>query len=74
VPPKLQINHNSSVLLILQTISFVFTIMQKPRNGKWFVLSIMHKIDRGGGTPFRSQFTLPPRLISVLPTRDGAKI
>jgi 4-hydroxy-3-polyprenylbenzoate decarboxylase len=36
-------------LLILQIISFVFTIMQKPRNGKWFVLSIMHKIDRGGG-------------------------
>jgi hypothetical protein len=36
-------------LLILKNIPLVFIVMQNRKTGKWFVLSIMHEIDRGRG-------------------------
>jgi hypothetical protein len=43
-------------LKILQTISFVFKILQKSMGRKWFVWKIMQKIDTGGGTLCQHQF------------------
>jgi hypothetical protein len=40
----------------LQIISFVFWILQNHESGKWFVLLIMHEIDRGGGHHSDSNF------------------
>src|ERR1017187_9718015 len=46
--PKLQRNHNSSVLKVLQIISFVFRILKNGPSSKWFVWKIMRKIDTQG--------------------------
>ncbi len=54
--PKLQRNHNSSVLLILQTNWLVFSNLQIVKITKWFVWKIMQKFDTPGGARCRRNF------------------
>src|ERR1035437_3723672 len=76
--PKLQRNHNSSVLKILQIISFVFKILQnqQPVSGLFGILCTNRS--PGGGTPCRSQFqtstaTRPATITRPQPTSVAAR-